>query len=269
MKKYYINQIPYDSEVPSNSELYHLADSTEGCEDSHIWVLGLPRKLLKNLPNKDTDIVIGYLHADTKEKEGVQKGNRFIWADWGKLATIYDKPQMRRVGYVETCEENIYLQVTRPVWFLFWFILGICLLSLILCPFKNDATDVVFGEDIPVHGEIIDEKIEPLSSAYFNIIMNTTPILKEGKMNIRVENSSRNTLDCHVKVIAYVDGVEQLVYDSPLIAPDSFIEFATVEEVLPEGICDGKAIFTYFDEEGKQLDVTTSVQLIITVKGVE
>ena len=83
-------------------------------------------------------------------------------------------------------------------------------------------------------------------------------------MNIRVENSARNTLNCRVEITVDLED-ETVIYNSPMLAPNQSLEYATVETDLPRGSHTGTATFHYFEEE-EQLATTSSVQLTIHVR---
>lgn len=92
--------------------------------------------------------------------------------------------------------------------------------------------------------------------------INATPVLEDGKMNIRIENSKRNIYSCKVEISLKN---EDIIYTSPMLAPNQSLEYATVDADIPEGSYDGVAVFRYFDGEN-ELEVQSSVKLKINMR---
>ena len=275
MKKYYINSIQEQPSQLMDQRIYQLTGKEATKDSKKVVVYGKTYELLKKLPPDNegvSPVICGYIHADRKEKDSVKwnKNNQSLTHNLKTFANIYDQPQMRIIGYLKSTKNNEYFAVTRPLFCLpFWIVMGFILFTILISMMilPNTRTDtIIFGDDITSQGEIANDEIGSLDTEYFNIIINTTPIVEDGKMNIRIENSQRNSLACHVKIITDIDGVETVIYHSPLMKPNSSIENATLIHDLSEGAYHGKAIFTYFDEEEKPLDVTTNIQLMMNVR---
>ena len=274
MHKYYINSIDDDTKLPITGSNIYMLDGKKATQDSKKCVVYSESfELIEQLPieNNQQNTIVGYIYADKKAKKHIRwnQNNKLLTFNFKTFANIYDKPQMMTIGYLKSDNENEFFEVTRPLLFmpfLFWLIGLICVLLLVFPSIDDNIDVIIYGDDITTQGEIVDEIVKPMETEYFNIIINTTPIIKDNKMNICIENSLRNSLNCHVEIIADISGEEKTIYNSPLIHPNNSIEDATIIEPINKGVYTAKALFTYFDEEENQLDLTTTIQLIINVE---
>lgn len=271
MHQLFINPIWITKKLPKKTEIFCIgqppAEST--CEKA-IQFIDRRYELASEIP--DNHKVVGYLHAERKEKQNVKWNGKERVLAYNSMvsANIFDKPQMQTVGYLKTNCEGEWLEVTRPSFVLYLWLFPILLalitvVALLFYPTNSILQKPVFGNDSATEGGITTDRIEPLDPVYFNVKINATPIVEDGQMNLRIENSSRNAYSCHVKVVTDADGKELLLYNSPLIAPNQSMEYTTLEQHLPPGIYDANAVFTYFEGE-KQLSVNTTIQLILNVR---
>lgn len=106
-----------------------------------------------------------------------------------------------------------------------------------------------------------------LKPNYFNIKINSTPTLKNGEMNLKIQNTKRNSGWCKVDI--YTDGESggiNIIYSSPLLSPGESVETAKVDtEILP-GKYDAVAKYVlYSDSKGKNEVGVTEIKLKLTV----
>ena len=87
---------------------------------------------------------------------------------------------------------------------------------------------------------IIDENI-------MNVSMNAVPTVKDGKINVAIENVPGNNYWQQVDVYIYPDKdheqEQKLIYQSGIIKPGFYVESGKVLEDLEPGEYDGRAIF--------------------------
>ncbi|MFZ2539206.1 MAG: hypothetical protein WAX04_09945, partial [Oscillospiraceae bacterium] len=249
MQKYYINPIQVQEKLPLDSTIYTIgADFANEDSKKVIQYLDRQYELLEEIPDGNCN-VIGYIHADIRENLNKKWNGRKLLVAYNMrvFANVYEKPQMRTVGYLKAFKEGEYFEVTRPFIFIPLCILLLLLtlviaLTVIFSSFESIVEKPIFGDDITSQGSVTEDRTQPLTPVYFNVKINATPILENGKMNIRIENSSRNIYSCHVKVTAYIKGEKKTIYNSPLIEPNHLMEYATIDESLVKGSYDGKAV---------------------------
>lgn len=223
--------------------------------------------LLAALPDDDA-VLTGYLYNKPVKQEETLNG---ILLSGGKRYPLHDHRRGDIIGYLPLAEKNVFAAVTQkdfPSIFPLPFILILLLVLVIwLLPWIHmiGVPVVVYSNDPVAVGSITADRIEPLETDYFNIKINATPILENGRMNIRIENSARNTLDCRVEITVDLEEGETVIYNSPLLAPNQSLEYATIETSLPQGSYAGTATFHYFEGE-KELATTSSVRLTVHVR---
>ncbi|GEM_PF-6439081 len=224
--------------------------------------------LLPALPD-DNAVLAGYLYNKPANQEKKLNG---ILVSAGKRYPLHDRRRGDIIGYLPLEENNTFAAVTQkdfPGMIFPLPVLLILLLGLIiwLIPWIRmiGVPVVVYSNDPVAAGSITADRPEPLETDYFNIKINATPILENGRMNIRIENSIRNTLDCQVEIAVDLTDGEAVIYNSPMLAPNQSLEYATVETDLPRGSHTGTATFHYFENE-EQLATTSSVRLTVHVR---
>lgn len=55
--------------------------------------------------------------------------------------------------------------------------------------------------DSITNGSLTPETTEPIEPDYFNVKINATPVIENGKMNLRAENNSENKFACQIEVV--------------------------------------------------------------------
>lgn len=77
--------------------------------------------------------------------------------------------------------------------------------------------------------EVESDKL--LAPLIFNIRFNATPTLRDGTLNIRLENRELNKFDCQINIeVETSDGSVKTIYESGTISPGQYIEFASIEK---------------------------------------
>lgn len=221
--------------------------------------------LLPALP--DDAVLAGYLYNKPNKQEEKLKG---ILVSGGSRYPLHAQRRDDIVGYLPLAEQNTFAAVTQkdfcgvifPLFLILLLVLVIWLLPWIR---MIGVPVVVYSSDPVAVGSITTDRTGPLETDYFNIKINATPILENGRMNIRLENSTRNTLDCQVEITVDSADGETVIYNSPMLAPNQSLEYATVETDLPKGSHTGTATFHYFENE-EQLATTSSVRLTVHVR---
>ncbi len=103
-----------------------------------------------------------------------------------------------------------------------------------------------------------------------NISMNPTPVIRDGKINVRIENVPANKYYLQADVYLYpekgnADNAE-LVYRSGVIRQEFYIEEGDAETDAGDGTYDGLAVFSALDPETMEEIGKTSMTLVITVE---
>ena len=95
--------------------------------------------------------------------------------------------------------------------------------------------------------EIQAELSRIIEEGKFNVSMNSQMILKNGKLDIRVENVPANHYNMQVDLYLYPNEGSQegaeLIYQSGVIKPGYNIEEVDVKTKIPAGVYDGQAVF--------------------------
>lgn len=222
------------------------------------------------VPTIDTqsEKVIGYVMAEKKYGK-LQKGRQDDVARFDNKSApslVTKGPHGTVIGYLQTSEKSSYIAVTRPQPIIPILLLPLFLVTVMVCVYFFWAPTLppVANTDGLINGGLTPTIAEQLDPAYFNIKINATPIIKDGSMNIRIENSDRNIYDCMVTVGMMLGDTSEIIYTSPLISPDQALEYATIGEDYPSGVYDGKANFKFFADDGSLLGNAT-VSLTINI----
>lgn len=103
-----------------------------------------------------------------------------------------------------------------------------------------------------------------------NISMNPTPVIKDGEINVRIENVPANNYYLQADVYIYPqkgnpDNAE-LVYRSGIVKQNYYIENGETDTMVSPGEYDGIAIFSALDPDTLEEIGKTSLTLVITVE---
>ena len=103
-----------------------------------------------------------------------------------------------------------------------------------------------------------------------NISMNPTPVIKDGEINVRIENVPANHYYLQVDVYLYPETgnaeKRELVYSSGILKQNFYIENGKTETSVKTGEYDGIAIFSALDPETGEEIGKASLTLVITVE---
>lgn len=158
-------------------------------------------------------------------------------------------------------------------------LLILLILCLVQCQSSPQLPDFGIPEtpDTLIDGRLTSDTLEALEPDYFNIKINSTPTLADGKMNLRVENSERNGYACRVEVALVFDWEENgntteesvPVYRSPLIQPGQSLEDCTIKAPVEPGKYQAVAQYTLYPqdqgEDGEPVG-KNNIALQLTVK---
>lgn len=114
-----------------------------------------------------------------------------------------------------------------------------------------NCTDTIDNDiSLPVDDELIDGELTPeqqelIEPSYFNIRINPTPELINGKMNLRLENPSHNIYSCQVEIVLTEN--EKVIYKSARIDPNKTLEYCTVSESLPKGTHQATVKYMFYE----------------------
>lgn len=91
--------------------------------------------------------------------------------------------------------------------------------------------------------EIEAELNRIIAKGRFNVSINPTPIIKDGKINVMIENVPANNYFMQVDVFFKTKDGDQKIYSSGIIKQGFYIDEATTDTKLPPGDYDGYAVF--------------------------
>lgn len=106
----------------------------------------------------------------------------------------------------------------------------------------------------------------------FNVSMNPTPIVKDKKINVAIENVPANNYYMQVEVYIYQDKEDpdktELIYKSGMIKQGYYIEEGDIQKgvSVKTGTYDGIAIFHAFNPETTEEIGSTAMTLQVTVE---
>lgn len=140
----------------------------------------------------------------------------------------------------------------------------IIILSMKSCGAGAAPESLTENEDPLTTGSLSDAQAALLKPDYFNIRINSTPVLKKGKLNLRIENSSKNTYGCRVEVVLSDDATT--IYRSQLLNPGQSLENCTISKELPSGTHPATACYTLYDLGTGQEAGKSNVKLSINVE---
>ena len=119
--------------------------------------------------------------------------------------------------------------------------------------------------------EIQEELNRIIEEGRFNASINSQMTLKDGKMDVHIENVPANNYDMMVEVYLYPhEGSQddaQLIYKSGIIKQGFYIESADAQTTVPSGDYDGLAVFTALMPDDTQEEIgQTALSVIISVR---
>ncbi|MEG0893203.1 MAG: hypothetical protein RSB78_01035 [Oscillospiraceae bacterium] len=114
--------------------------------------------------------------------------------------------------------------------------------------------------------EIADRLNRIVDDSKVNIAMNSAPILKDGAMNVAIENIPGNKYSFRVRVV--MDEDDKVLFETDLIDPGFYIEELKVKEKLEPGAYDATATFTCYDPESLNEAGATALKIVVLVPGI-
>lgn len=122
---------------------------------------------------------------------------------------------------------------------------------------------------LPTTDELIDgaltrEQKKLIEPDYFNVKINPTPELVNGKMNIHLENPSNNIYSCRVEIV--LDESSKNIYLSPVITPNKTLEHCSIREPLNKGIHKAMVKYVFFEIDTEKVVGQCNVKINIKSK---
>lgn len=119
--------------------------------------------------------------------------------------------------------------------------------------------------------EIREELNRIIDEGRVNISINATPVVQNGKIDVRIENVPANRYYLQADIYIYPEqgnpDKTELLYRSGVLKQEYFIESADTEKVsVAPGEYDGIAVFSALDPETLEEIGKTSTMLVITIK---
>jgi hypothetical protein len=134
-----------------------------------------------------------------------------------------------------------------------------------LFPGQGGAEDGHLSNMTP---EQIKEQMQKAAdAAYFSFKINARPVFEDGKAkgNLGIENPSYNIYPMVVQI--FLDGTNELIYDSGGILPDQHIDNAALSAVLEAGSYNATAYLNAYDPDTNEFQGKQAAALVITVLG--
>ena len=118
--------------------------------------------------------------------------------------------------------------------------------------------------------EIQAELNRIIAEGRVNISMNPTPVVKDGRINVRIENVPANHYLLQADVFLYPEkgnpDKAERIYSSGVIRQEYYIEEGEIEKEIEPGAYDGIAVFRALDPKTQEEIGSTSLTLVITVE---
>jgi hypothetical protein len=152
-------------------------------------------------------------------------------------------------------------------------------LGILTFPWEHGPRAIVAGDLFPGEGNTDDGYLEGMSQedirdqmqkvadeSYFSFKINATPVFADGKAegNLEIENPSYNVYPMVVQI--FLDGTDELIYDSGGILPDKHITKAKLLRDLPKGVHKATAYLNAYDPKTKEWLGKQAAALEITVE---
>ncbi|MDR1299853.1 MAG: hypothetical protein LBJ84_06355 [Oscillospiraceae bacterium] len=115
--------------------------------------------------------------------------------------------------------------------------------------------------------QIMEQMQKAADAAYFSFKINARPIFEDGmsKGNLGIENPSYNIYPMVVQI--FLDGTNELIYDSGGILPDQHIDNAELATALAAGTYNATAYLNAYDPGTQEFQGKQAATLVITVRG--
>lgn len=162
-----------------------------------------------------------------------------------------------------------------------WIIGGIGLFLLLLVigmvvKFSNQTEDCLYcggNSDALVDGELERLSYEELKASlqsevdksYMNLKININPVFESGKSkgNLMIQNSKDNL--SNMKVFIFMEDTKELLYESPIIAPNQSVVEDVLIKDLDAGTYNCVATFYILDPETHQKINEAGIKITLTV----
>ena len=241
----------------------------------------------------DDSVILGYAVVSKKENKKLKiKANKIKTTINNEIAILKETENKRVIGYLRVEKEDTYIGLVKenqkvlfivlPV--LIGLLIGLTIIGLTttnnICDGENEqqTPTIESGTDEKGKGELDSVKTEFKEQRGFRMRLNTTPTIKNGKMNLRLESPKEENKDYGFVVKVYItekvdskrNTIEtykemEHIYTSPIIYADENIINCTVNKELEVGHYIGKAVYEIYDLNNNLLGKVAS-RLEITVE---
>ena len=239
------------------------------------------------IEEKDNKIY-GYVEISDKPDKKCKVKLKNVKASIGKQVAVQKDDKDRKiVGYIKAIDTEgniVYLGlmekgiVLLPIIICGIVILLLCGLGLTQCGGPEVGTPTVqekpvFKEGNKGTGEIENEAVEFGEQPTFRMILNCTPTVENGEMNLRIESPAEDNKDLGFVVKVYLlqkmdsEKTEVLeeygnnpvqVYESPIVYANENIENCPLDVELESGVYAARAVYDIYDMESNLLGQTAT-----------
>jgi hypothetical protein len=240
-------------------------------------------QITDKLPD-DNSRVIGYVEcdkSDRKQNKDSKPQENIVGYINSNIPVLSDKPRNDKLlGYVKT-DDDSYIGILQKKYSKLPILAAIGCIILMLFLVLPKSTVPIDNNTDKTASEFTNNQGKPPEPAYFNVNLNLTPTIENGKMNLRVQNTGKargkpNDLSCVVEIqlISKKDYTGRLIetykeplniYRSPVLKPSEKIEFCTITKNIAPGRYEGRALYTIYDNQHKIIG-TTAAKLDIVAK---
>ena len=253
--------------------------NTEEATDQESYVVYDGKKLRIITDEQPENIIKGYISVSTKEDKYEKQSLENVSSAINGRVAIHKKKGSNEsvVGYVKINCDTYAIVKKSPV-----AIIGLIVLIGALCiggaviisnlpkqPVieveETESTEVETVTDEKGTGSLDGEKLEYTSEG-FRFKINTSPVLSEGKLNVRIESPEAENAEfvaiydyyINAKVDVNNNVIEEYdepinIYTSPEIYGNENLEYATVTTELEEGYYTGVCYCSIYDTNGNFL----------------
>lgn len=253
--------------------------NTEEATDQESYVVYDGKKLRIITDEQPENIIKGYISVSTKEDKYEKQSLENVSSAIDGRVAIHKKKGSNEsvVGYVKINCDTYAIVKKSPV-----AIIGLIVLIGALCiggaviisnlpkqPVieveETESTEVETVTDEKGTGSLDGEKLEYTSEG-FRFKINTSPVLSEGKLNVRIESPEAENAEfvaiydyyINAKVDVNNNVIEEYdepinIYTSPEIYGNENLEYATVTTELEEGYYTGVCYCSIYDTNGNFL----------------
>lgn len=245
--------------------------------------------VLEELPEESE--VLGYCEVASKEGKKVKsKKNKVHYLVDFKAPVRYKKEMMdEEIGYVKVEGfDNGYIVLVKKnkiIPIIFW-LSAILLVGVLVFKgaeplienFKETVQDVVDHSSDKGKGEFEIEKYEFENQPVFRMKLNSTPVIQDGKIKIKLQSPEEENKNLKfvteiylLSEVADVVGKEIietyeepiLIYTSPEIYANENVEWGTLDEEVEPGRYIGRARYYVYDLDGNLLGRTSCLLSIL------